>query len=208
VGITEFIAGIATQVIHSLGYIGVFFLMVMESMVLPVPSEAVMPFAGFLVADGVLSPVWVVLAATLGSITGSMASYAIGLYGGRPFLNRFGKYLLLNREDLERTDRFFRRRGSPTILISRFIPIVRHLISIPAGLARMPLLPFSIFTIVGAGIWNAFLTWCGYVLRMNWETVMAYSRYIDIAVIVILLVLIALFIWRHLARRRNPDKTA
>lgn len=202
-GITEFIASIATLVIQSLGYAGVFILMIMESMVLPVPSEAVMPFAGFLVADGAFSPILVLVAATLGSIVGSMASYAIGLYGGRPFLNRFGKYLLLNREDLERTDRFFRRRGSPTILISRFIQIVRHLISIPAGLGKMPLLPFAVFTVIGAGIWNAFLTWCGYVLRKNWERVMAYSRYIDIAVIVIGLALIALFIWRHLVRRKS-----
>jgi membrane protein DedA with SNARE-associated domain len=206
VGITEFVASIATQVIQSLGYAGIFILMIMESMVLPVPSEAVMPFAGFLVADGVLSPVLVACAATLGSIVGSLASYAIGLYGGRPFLNRFGKYLLLNREDLERTDRFFRRRGSPTILIGRFIPIVRHLISIPAGLAKMPLLPFAIFTVVGAGIWNSFLTWCGYVLRKNWERVMAYSRYIDLAVIALGLALIALFIWRHLVRRKS-EKT-
>jgi membrane protein DedA with SNARE-associated domain len=203
VGITEFVAGIATQVIQGLGYAGVFILMVMESMVLPVPSEAVMPFAGFLVADGAFSPIPAVCAATLGSIVGSMASYAIGLYGGRPFLNRFGKYLLLNREDLERTDRFFRRRGSPTILISRFIPIVRHLISIPAGLGKMPLLPFAIFTVIGAGIWNAFLTWCGYILRKNWERVMAYGKYIDIAVIVIGLALIALFAWRHLVRRKT-----
>jgi membrane protein DedA with SNARE-associated domain len=203
VGITESIAAIATQVISSLGYVGIFILMVMESMVLPVPSEAVMPFAGFLVADGVLSVFGVLLAATLGSIVGSLASYAIGLYGGRPFLNRFGKYLLLNQEDLDWTDRFFQRNGSPTILISRFIPIVRHLISIPAGLARMPLAPFALFTVIGAGLWNAFLTWCGYALRRNWERVMAYSHYIDIAVIVIGCALIALFVWKHLAGRKR-----
>ncbi len=202
-GITESIAAIATQVISSLGYVGVFILMVMESMVLPVPSEAVMPFAGFLVADGGFSAFGVVLAATLGSIVGSLASYAIGLYGGRPFLNRFGKYLLLDKEDLEWTDRFFQRNGSPTILISRFIPIVRHLISIPAGLARMPLAPFALFTVVGAGLWNAFLTWCGYALRRNWERIMTYSHYIDIAVIVVGCALIALFVWKHLAKRRQ-----
>ncbi len=202
-GITESIAAIATQVIQSLGYVGIFILMVMESMVLPVPSEAVMPFAGFLVADGGLSAFGAVLAATLGSIVGSLASYAIGLYGGRPFLNRFGKYLLLNKEDLEWTDRFFQRNGSPTILISRFIPIVRHLISIPAGLARMPIAPFAVFTAVGAGLWNAFLTWCGYALRRNWERIMTYSHYIDIAVIVIGCVLIALFVWKHLSGRKR-----
>jgi membrane protein DedA with SNARE-associated domain len=201
VGITESIAAIATEVIQGLGYAGIFILMVMESMVLPVPSEAVMPFAGFLVADGSLAPAWVALAATLGSIVGSLASYAIGLYGGRPFLDRYGKYLLLDKADLEWTDRFFQRNGSPTILVSRFIPIVRHLISIPAGLARMPIAPFTLFTVVGAGLWNAFLTWCGFVLRRNWERIMTYSRYIDIAVIVAGFFLVALFVWKHLARR-------
>jgi len=207
-GITEFVAGFGTRVIGSIGYAGVFLLMVAESMVLPVPSEAVMPFAGFLVAEGNLSPVGVIAFATLGSIVGSLASYAIGRFGGKPFLARYGRYLLLDAGDLERTDRFFQRRGSITILASRFIPIVRHLISIPAGMGSMPLAPFSLFTIVGAGLWNAFLTWCGFVLRRNWTTVMRYSHLIDIAVLVILAGLVVLFVVRHLGRRRRASRRA
>lgn len=199
-GITEWVAGFATQIIQTIGYFGVFLLMTAESMVLPVPSEAVMPFAGFLVAEGAFHPALIVAFATLGSITGSMISYVIGCYGGKPFLSRFGKFLLLDAADLENTDRFFRKMGSPTIFIARFIPIVRHLISIPAGLGGMKLLPFSLFTIAGAGLWNAFLTWCGFILRKNWSTVMRYSRYVDIAVIVLIAALLGLFFSRHLRR--------
>lgn len=202
-GITETIAAFGTHVIGSIGYIGVFLLMVAESMVLPMPSEAVMPFAGFVVAEKTLSWAGVIVSATLGSIVGSLIGYAIGRYGGRPFVRRFGKYLLLDTEDLATTDRFFQRRGGITIFVARFIPIVRHLISIPAGMGSMPLLPFGIFTIVGAGLWNSFLTWCGFVLQKNWGTVMRYSHAIDIAVVALLGGLLVLYVARHLVRRKK-----
>lgn len=201
-GITESLAAFGTHVIGSIGYVGVFLLMVAESMVLPVPSEAVMPFAGFVVAEKTLGWAGVITSATLGSITGSLIGYAIGKFGGRPFLARFGKYLLLDPRDLAATDRFFQRRGSVTILISRFIPIVRHLISIPAGMASMKLVPFCAFTIIGAGLWNAFLTWCGFVLKSNWTVVTRYSRWIDIGVVTLLAGLLVLYVARHLLRHR------
>ena len=200
-GITEAIAGFGTTVIGSIGYAGVFLLMVAESMVLPVPSEAVMPFAGFLAADGRLSAAGVILFATLGSIVGSLIGYIIGKFGGRPFVTGWGRYLLLDREDLELTDRFFRRRGSITILVSRFIPIVRHLISIPAGAGGMKLFPFILFTVIGAGAWNAFLTWCGWVLKKNWAVVLRYSHVIDIVVLALLAALVVLYVLRHVRRR-------
>lgn len=202
-GITESIAAFGTHVIAGIGYVGVFLLMVAESMVLPVPSEAVMPFAGFSVAEHSLSWPGVIVSATLGSIIGSLIGYAIGRFGGKPFLVRFGKYLLLDREDLEKTTGFFQRRGSVTILVARFIPIVRHLISIPAGMGSMPLLPFCLFTILGAGAWNTFLTWCGFALRSNWGTVLRYSHVIDIVVIVLLAALVVLYVARHLMRRHK-----
>ncbi len=202
-GITESIAAFGTHVIGSIGYAGVFLLMVAESMVLPLPSEAIMPFAGFTVAEGTLTWAGVILAATLGSIVGSFIGYAIGRFGGRPFLTRFGRYLLLDESDLEMTDRFFKRRGSLTIFISRFIPVVRHLISIPAGISRMNLVPFAIFTVIGAGLWNSFLTWVGFVLKKNWSTVLRYSHLIDIVVLVLLAGLVALYVLRHLLRRRR-----
>ena len=207
-GITQTIAQLGTAVVGSIGYFGLFLLMAAESMVLPVPSEAVMPFAGFLVADGALSPVGVVISATLGSIVGSLIGYAIGRYGGRPFVSRWGRFLLLDQRDLNVTDRFFQRRGSVTILISRFIPIVRHLISIPAGMGRMRLPSFIIFTIVGAGLWNAFLTWCGYTLKRNWNVVMRFSHLIDFAVVALLAFLLALYIIRHVRRKASGQPSA
>jgi len=185
-GITEWIAATAVAIIGASGYPGVFILMLLESMVFPVPSEAVMPFAGFLIVDGKFTFTGVILASTLGSIAGSLLSYAIGYYGGRPFIERFGKFLLLDTHHLEVSERFFAKRGDITILISRFIPVVRHLISIPAGFGKMNLWKFSIYTIIGAGCWNAFLTWVGYELKNNWAEVMTYSHVIDLVVVGVL----------------------
>lgn len=200
-GITEFLAQYITAFIDKTGYISVFVLMVMESMIFPVPSEAVMPFAGFLIAESKFTFSLVIAVSTLGSIVGSLLSYWIGLYGGQPFIERYGRFFLLDRDDLAATERFFKKYGDATIFISRFIPVVRHLISLPAGMGRMNLVRFSIYTIIGAGLWNAFLTACGFYLRKNWEVVMQYSRIVDIAVLVILVIGVAIFIKKHISRR-------
>ncbi len=192
-GITEFLAEYITGFMESTGYVTVFLGMVMESMVFPVPSEAIMPFAGFLIAEGRFSFLGVIGISTLGSIVGSLLSYFIGLYGGRPFVNKFGKYLLLDQEELNLTEIFFKKYGQATIFISRFIPVVRHLISIPAGLAKMNLWKFSILTVLGAGLWNAFLAYVGFYLKQNWEIVMEYSKIVDIVVLAILAVLVGMF---------------
>jgi membrane protein DedA with SNARE-associated domain len=199
-GITEFLAGYITAFIDKTGYASVFVMMVMESMVFPIPSEAVMPFAGFLIAESRFSFAGVIIISTFGSIIGSLISYWIGRYGGKPFIDRFGKYLLLNEHDLAITEKFFGKHGDITILICRFIPVIRHLISIPAGTGRMNLLKFSLYTIIGAGLWNTFLTVCGFYLRKNWETVMEYSRFVDIAVLLILIGLVVLFVTTHIKR--------
>jgi membrane protein DedA with SNARE-associated domain len=199
--ITAFIADYATRLIDATGYPGVFVLMTMESMVFPVPSEAVMPFAGFLVATQHFTMAGIILASTLGSIVGSLLSYWIGRYGGVSFINRWGKYLLLNQHDLEVTEAFFNKRGSITILICRFIPVVRHLISIPAGTGRMNIFTFLVFTVIGAGLWNTFLSFLGYYLRQNWEIVMKYSHIVDIVVVLILLAGVFYFVARHVKRK-------
>jgi membrane protein DedA with SNARE-associated domain len=200
-GVTEFLAQYITAFIDTTGYASVFVLMTMESMVFPVPSEAVMPFAGFLIAETRFTFALVIAASTAGSIIGSLLSYCIGRYGGKPFIGRFGKYLLLNQDDLVAAERFFGKYGDATIFICRFIPVVRHLISIPAGTGKMNIIKFSLYTIIGAGLWNAFLAFCGFHLRKNWETVMHYSRYVDIVVLVLLVVGVAYFIKKHLNRR-------
>ncbi|MBN2036860.1 MAG: DedA family protein [Chitinispirillaceae bacterium] len=199
-GVTEFLAGYITAFIDTTGYASVFVLMTMESMVFPVPSEAVMPFAGFLIAEGRFTFTMVIVFSTGGSIAGSLLSYWIGLYGGKPFIARFGRFFLLNHDDLAATERFFQKRGDITILICRFIPVVRHLVSIPAGTGRMNIIKFSLYTVIGAGLWNAFLTACGFHLRKNWETVMAYSRIVDIIVLILLACGLVYFIVKHVKR--------
>jgi membrane protein DedA with SNARE-associated domain len=200
-GLTELIAAFATQFIEKLGYPSVFILMTMESMVFPVPSEAVMPFAGFLIVQKTFTFWQVILVSTFGSIVGSLLSYGIGFYGGMPFVRKFGKYALLDEKELEATEGFFKKHGEITIFICRFIPVVRHLISIPAGTGKMNLIKFSIFTIIGAGLWNSFLTYVGCVLKNNWAEVMKYSHIIDIVVVAILAGLVGLYIFRHIKRK-------
>jgi membrane protein DedA with SNARE-associated domain len=198
----EHLAGYFTYAIEQGGYAGAGFLMAMESMVAPVPSELVMPFVGFLVVEGKFSLWAAILVTSLGSIIGSLISYYMGYFGGRPVVLKVGRYLLLNQEHLEWTERWFSRHGSWTIFVSRFIPVVRHLISIAAGLGRMRLLPFCVYTLIGATLWNSFLLWCGYKLRQNWMLVEQYSRELDILVAVGLVVVTLWFAATHLRRSR------
>jgi membrane protein DedA with SNARE-associated domain len=182
------------------GYAGLVVLMALESMVAPLPSEAVMPFAGFLIFEGKFSFHEVIFFSTIGSIIGSVISYYAGLYGGRPFVTRFGKYLLLDTHDLEFTERFFGKYGDKTIFFSRFIPVVRHLISIPAGVGEMKLGKFILYTTLGAGIWNSFLAYAGFRLRSQWETIRQYSQVMDIIIVILLILGLAYFIYRHIKR--------
>lgn len=206
-GITKWIANVAVALIAATSYPGIFLLMVLESMVFPVPSEAVMPFAGFLIVDGQLSFFWVIVAATLGSIVGSLISYAMGYYGGKPFITKYGKYLLLDTHDLNVTEKFFTKYGSLTIFIGRFIPIIRHLISIPAGIGKMNLVKFSIYTIIGAAMWNSFLTYVGFKLKENWEEVMTYSHTIDIVVLILGVLVFGYYAYKiYSARKKNKAK--
>jgi membrane protein DedA with SNARE-associated domain len=202
-GITEFIAAWGTRVVDATGYLGVFFLMVIESMIPPVPSEAIMPFVGFLIAEGSMSAAAALALATLGSLVGSLGFYALGRYGGRPLVARYGKVFRLDERDLDKAEAFFRRRGGVTILVARFIPLVRPLISIPAGMAKMRLVPFCLYTIVGAAAWNAILVACGVILRQNWDAVMRYSKWLDILVLVAAAGLLIVFWVRHVRRRRR-----
>jgi len=181
--LTHLVSNFAISCLHGAGYLGAAFLMALESMIAPVPSEAVMPFVGFLVADGKWNLWAAIVATSTGSVVGSAISYAMGYYGGKPFVLKVGRYLLLNVHDLERTEDFFsRRKGTLTLFISRFIPVVRHLVSVPAGTGKMKLFPFLMATLVGATLWNSFLLVCGMYLRERWDLVLLYSHQVDIVV--------------------------
>ena len=162
-----------------------------------------MPFVGFLVADGKWS-VWAsILSTSLGSIIGSLISYYLGYYGGKPLVLKVGKYLLLDRHDLEMTEKFFNKRsGVWTLFISRFIPVIRHFISIPAGIGRMPIGSFVTATVIGSTLWNSFLLYLGLKLRENWQVVQKYSHQIDIGVVLFLVVLMGWFVHSRLQKRQ------
>src|SRR3989338_4132009 len=188
------------------GYFGLFILMALESMIAPVPSEVVMPFAGYLVLQGRFDFWIAVSVSSLGSIFGSLLSYYIGVYGGRPFVLKFGKYLLLEEEHLEWTEKWFKRHGEKTIFISRFVPVVRHLISIPAGIAKMSMQKFLIYTLLGASICNFILLYAGFELGDHWEKIHEYSQQLDIIFIAVVVLFLIYFVWKHHKRKNEKSK--
>lgn len=202
-GITELIISYSTKIIEATGYLGVTILMIFESMIAPVPSEAVMPFAGFLIYEGKFSWLGVGLASTLGSVIGSLTSYYIGLYGGKPLVEKFGKYLFLDKHHLELTEKFFAKYGDGAVFFSRFIPVVRHLISVPAGIGEMNIGKFLLYTTIGAGIWNMILTYVGFILKENWNTVKQYTKYGDIFIVLLIVVGLGFFIYKSINKKNK-----
>lgn len=200
--IFDYIGQLAIKTIEFLGYPGITLLMILESMVVPLPSELVMPFAGFLAEKGKMNLWLIIFFSSLGSLLGSLISYYLGYYGGKRFVLKFGKYLLLNVTDLEKTERWFQKRGDKTIFFSRFIPVVRHLISIPAGIGKMNLKKFCLYTIAGATLWNSFLAYCGYALGENWNKIRYYSEYFSATITIILLFAGISFVYRHFKNKR------
>ncbi|MFA5887613.1 MAG: DedA family protein [Candidatus Nanoarchaeia archaeon] len=200
--IFEFLTELILRGMDFGGYSALFLLMALESMIAPIPSEIVMPFAGFLIVQGKFTLLSVALISAIGSVFGSLLSYWIGIFGGRRFILRFGKYLLLDESHLEWTEGFFKKHGEKTIFISRFIPVVRHLISIPAGIGKMRIGRFMAYTFAGALIWNTFLAWVGMKLRERWEIVHNYSSQIDVIMVAILAVVFIWFVYKHVKKRQ------
>jgi membrane protein DedA with SNARE-associated domain len=192
------------QVLLQLGYPGIIALMAMESSILPVPSELVMPPGGYWAAKGQMNFIAVVASGVLGSIIGALANYYGAQLIGLPLIKRYGKYVLLTEKNLERSERFFSQHGEISTLIGRLFPVIRHLISIPAGLHRMPLAKFILYTAVGATIWCAILTWIGYFLGQH-EGVLrneAIHRYVTWALLILIpICLVAVGI--YVVRRRR-----
>src|SRR5438045_9117750 len=179
----------------SFGYLGVVLAMTIESTVIPIPSEIILPFAGFSVARGISEPLtggpwsyWgAVAAGVAGNTLGSLFGYAIGAYGGRPLLERYGRYVLISTHDLDLADRHFRRWGDATVFFSRMLPVVRTFISIPAGIARMPLWRFVTFSVLGAIPWVMLLVWGGMVLGDRWVDIKQSLKGVDYLVVAALI---------------------
>jgi len=197
------IGGFALSTISLLGYAGIFFLMMLESMVVPVPSEFVMPFAGFLVSQGNFNFILVIVASSLGSITGSLIFYYIGKTGGHTLVEKYGKYVLVDIEDIKKTEEWFNKRGELTIFIARLIPVVRHLISLIAGIGKMNVKKFTLYTILGAALWNGILTYLGFILGQHWNEVSQYVEGLDVGIVILLVIGCLYFAYRHITRKKK-----
>ena len=202
--ILTFLVPWITAIISHIGYPGVALLMAIESACIPLPSEIIMPFAGYLVYTGRFSLFWVATAGAIGCNLGSAVAYWVGAYGGRPLVEKYGSYILLDRRDLDRTTKFFVRFGPITVLLARLLPVVRTFIALPAGIARMPQLKFHIYTFVGSWPWCFVLAYAGMKLGNAWNTDPRLKHILhesDAAVVLLLAAGIGWFIWSHWKRR-------
>jgi membrane protein DedA with SNARE-associated domain len=195
----------ARDAVTTLGYPGIFAAMLVECLFPPVPSEVVLPLAGFEVDAGDLNFLLVVLSATLGSVAGALILYAIGRYGGRPAVLRYGRVLRVGPEDLARAERWFERWGDWVVLFSRLVPLVRSVVSVPAGVMRMSVLRFTVLTAIGSFVWNLLLVRAGYQLGANWDEVTALVESYGLAIraaVALGVVACAWWAWRRVARAR------
>jgi len=192
--------------IRDLGYWGLFVLIVLESTAVPVPSLLVMPFAGYLASAGYFSLPAVLAVNSLAAMVGSSLSYAFGAIGGAPLLRKYGKYILVKPDDLDRTHEYFERNGARTVFLARFIPVLRHIISIPAGIARMKFLPFLGLTLAGASLWGGGLIVLGYQLGENWDVIRKWKA-LDLAIAGVVVVVLVVLAVRFIRTRRAAAHT-
>jgi membrane protein DedA with SNARE-associated domain len=203
---------LVTQIYDAVGYAGVILWVAIESVIVPIPSELVLPFAGFLVGAGTsIEPLtgqpWslalVTLAGTIGSVVGALVAYAIGYFGGRPVLERWGRALRITPADLDRTDEFFARHGTKAAFFGRLIPVVRSLVSFAAGIAHMPLLPFIGFTTLGSLPFVFVLAFAGTQLGANWESIGDVLKRFEYAIVAVVVIAVLAFVWVRFIRPRR-----
>lgn len=191
------LSGIIIGTISALGYGGIVLMMAIESACIPLPSEVIMPFSGSLVASGRFALNDVAIAGAIGCLLGSYVAYFAGAYGGRRFLERYGRWLLIAPHELEVADRFFDKWGSPAVFFSRLLPVVRTFIAFPAGVARMRLLPFTIYTLIGSYIWCLVLAYAGLKLGEHWKELAPYFHRFDTAIGLLLAIGIGLLLYNR-----------
>ena len=196
------------DLIQHMGYPGIVFLMTLESSVFPIPSELVMPQAGYLVSLGTMSMPVVIILGVIGSWLGALLNYAVAMWLGRPFFLKYGKYFFCPAEKFAMVERFFQAHGEISTFTGRLIPVVRHLISIPAGLTRMKMSHFILFTGIGSAIWVSILTYIGFLCGKNIDLIKKYSHLCTIGVIIGCILLIVIYTWLHKRRQakygQNP----
>jgi len=197
------LANFIIRIISDSGYFGITFLMALESACIPIPSEIIMPFAGYLVAIKKLSLIWIIIWGAIGNLTGSVIAYWAGAYGGRSFILKYGKYILLKQEELDKAQKFFDKYGNFSIFFSRILPIIRTFISFPAGIAKMSFRKFCFYTFIGSLIWSAILSCVGVFLGENWESIGIYFRKFDWLIVILLIIFVVLFLYKKLRKKQR-----
>ncbi len=204
--VIEVLAVFATGVIATLGYGGVVLLMAIESACIPLPSEIIMPFAGYLVYAGRFSLHGAALAGAIGCIVGSIPAYYLGQYGGRPVIERYGRYVLLSRHELDLADRLFARWGQWVVLVGRLLPVIRTFIAFPAGVSRMPMGKFIVYTLLGSYPWCLMLAWVGLKLGKAWQDdprFAAFYHRFEYVIVGALLLAVVAFVWHKVREARR-----
>jgi membrane protein DedA with SNARE-associated domain len=202
--IIETLSVFIIAIISAGGYAGIMLLMAIESACIPLPSEVIMPFSGYLVYSGRFSLFWVATAGAIGCNLGSLVAYYVGYYGGRPLVERYGSYIFLSEKELLWADRFFEKRGDWAVLVARLLPVVRTFIALPAGIARMKQVRFHIFTFIGSWPWCYLLAWIGVRLGEKWNTdprLKQWFHRFDAAILAIILIGVGWFVWTHWKHR-------
>ena len=199
------ISGFIINTISSLGYGGIILLMGLESACIPLPSEVIMPFSGFLVHEGRFDIWLVALAGTLGCLWGSILAYWVGMYGGRPLIEKYGKYILISHHDLDLADRWFKKYGDWAIFFSRLLPVIRTYISFPAGIARTRFSTFVLYTVLGSFPWCLALAYIGLKMGQNWESLKRYFRGADYVILALIIIGIAWWVYRHVKQNKRRE---
>jgi membrane protein DedA with SNARE-associated domain len=195
--LVDLIVAFVTGTVSAVGYLGVFVLMTFESACVPIPSEIIMPFSGFLVTTGKLNIWGVTLAGAFGNLIGAVITYAIGFYGGRPFILKYGKYFFVKEKEIHHAEKFFAKWGDWSVFISRNLPVIRTFISLPAGVAEMPFAKFALFSFLGSIPWCFALTYLGFILGSNWLVIREYGHYLDIAAGLAIAAFLGKIVWDY-----------
>ena len=199
--------GFISTLIGATGYLGITLLMAIESACIPLPSELIMPFAGYLVYTGKMNLFGVATAGAIGCNLGSLIAYEIGHYGGRPLVERYGRWILMGRRELDWADHFFKSRGELAIVIGRMLPVIRTFIALPAGIAHMPRAKFHIYTFIGSWPWCFGLAYLGMKLGENWRSLGKYFHQFDAVIGAVIVAAVAWFIWSHWQHRLRENES-
>src|SRR5881296_2176685 len=208
--IIEYLSYFIVATISALGYSGVVLLMVIESACIPLPSEIIMPFSGYLVSRGEMNLLGVAVAGAAGCVLGSLVAYWVGMYGGRPLIEKYGRYILLSRHDLDLADRWFAKYGEVIVFVSRLLPAIRTFIAFPAGVARMNIKKFVIYTFVGSLPWCLGLAYAGQKLGEQWDknpTLKTLFHRFDFVIGIAIVAVVAWWVWRHVKHSRTQVET-